>query len=223
MTSYQDKPNLKVALPKGGLMADVSNLISDVGFIVPGYDLTSRVYRLYSKKPAGVFVKVFSEKDIPIQVAVGNYDIGISGSDWTDELTSKYRKIAIVKVMGLGFGSKSLFVASSPKSDIESIKAKVKGSFVRVASEYPNLSEAFCRESKFAKYKIFPVWGGAEAYIPDSAEICVIKAEGTDEIRSLGLEPISMIKKTEATVIANRESFEKKDLSSILNLFEKVS
>ena len=204
-------------------MADVSALISDVGFVVPGYDPESRVYRLSSKRPAGVFVKVFSEKDIPIQVAVGNYDIGISGSDWTDELTSKYRKIAIVKVMGLGFGSRFIFSASSPKSDIESIRAKVSGGFIRIASEYPNLSEAFAREMKFARYKIFPVWGGAEAYIPDSAEMCVIRAEGEDEIKRLGLEPISVIKKTEATVIANRESFEKKDLSVILNLFEKVS
>ena len=225
--SYRDSEvRLKVALPKGGLMGNVSQIINKVGFIVPGYDESSRIYRLIADKPHGVFVKVFSEKDIPVQVAVGNYDIGITGDDWVFELTSKYRKIAIVKVLGLGFANDSLYAVSALGEDIESIRKKSEKRIVTIVSEYPNIAENFARRSIFPNYRVLPVWGKATAYIPDGADIAIIRVKSVGaeaEIEKMSLSPISKIRESEATVIAYKESFETKDLSQILNFFKGES
>ncbi len=221
---YRDSEvRLKVALPKGGLMGEVSDIMKVVGFLVPGYDESSRVYRLIADYPKGVFVKVFSEKDIPVQVAVGNYDIGITSDDWIFELTSRYRKIAIVKILGLGFANDSLYAVAAPGEDIESIRKKSEERIVTIVSEYPNIAENFARRSMFPSYRVLPVWGRATSYIPDGADIAIIRVKSEcaeTEIEKMSLSPISKIGESEATVIAHRDSFETKDLSQILNFFK---
>jgi ATP phosphoribosyltransferase len=217
---------LKAALPKGRFMADLAALMKGAGFSVPGYDESSRVYRLTAERPEGVFVKVFSEKDIPVQVAVGNYDVGIAGDDWIDELTSKYRKIAIVKVMGLGLAKDSLYAVAAPGDGIESIKERAESERVTIVSEYPNIADRFARGLTLPRYRVIPVWGRATSYIPEGADLAVIRVESRGaeaEIEKTGLSIISKIGDSEATVIAHRESFETKDLSSILDLLRGVS
>jgi len=213
------KPDaLKVALPKGNLMGDLSRYMGRVGFVVPGYDERNRVYRLASERPRGAFVKVFSEKDIPIQVAVGNYDIGIAGNDWITEHTIKYSKIAIVRVIDLGFGSESLFAAASPGITLDSLKEESMSRPIRLVSEYPNIAEHFAAYARFFRYRVFPIWGAAEAYVPEFADIIVIRGGTKEEIASGGFSVISEIMRSEATVIAHRASFETRDLSSILDV-----
>jgi ATP phosphoribosyltransferase len=217
---------VKAALPKGGLMGDLAALMKRAGFVVPGYDESSRVYRLVAERPEGVFVKVFSEKDIPVQVSVGNYDIGIAGDDWIDELTSKYRKIAIVKVMGLGFANDSLFAVAATGETVESIRERAENSTITIVSEYPNIADRFARDLTLPRYRVLPVWGRATSYIPEGADVAIIRVRSMGAkavIDEMGLTPISKIGDSEATVIANRESFETKDLSSILDLFKGES
>jgi len=207
-------------------MGDLSALMKEAGFIVPGYDESSRVYRLVAENPEGIFVKVFSEKDIPIQVAVGNYDVGIAGDDWIDELTSKYRKIAVVKVMGLGLASDSIYAVAAPGESIESIRKRSDRASVKIVSEYPNIADRFARDNALPRYRVLPVWGRATSYIPEGADLAVVRvrSEGADvEIEKMGLAPISKIGESEGTVIAHRKSFETKDLSFILDLFKGVS
>jgi len=221
---FNSDTELKLALPKGSLMADIAGLMAARGFVVPGYDEKSRVYRLRSEKPEGVFVKVFSEKDIPIQVAVGNYDVGIAGRDWIEELTAGYRFIDIVSVAEMGYRHETLFAAGAPGRTLEEIRKDRTGEFIRIVSEYPHLAERFARESRFPRYRVFPVWGAAHAYIPRSADIAVVRVpsengDGEGEVKKLGLSPLSRIMPSEATLIANRTAFETKDLGRILGRF----
>ena len=215
---------LKLALPKGSLMTDIAGLMESRGFRVPGYDEKSRIYRLQSEEPRGVFVKVFSEKDIPIQVAVGNYDAGIAGRDWIEELTAGYRFIDIVSVSEMGYRHEALFAAGAPGETLESIRKDRGDSFVRIVSEYPNLAERFARESRFPRYRVFPVWGAAQAYIPRCADIAVVRVpsengDGRIEVEKLDLAPLVRIMPSVASLIANRTSFESKDLGRILGSF----
>jgi ATP phosphoribosyltransferase len=215
-TSSDADIRLKVALPKGGLTRPVAGLMERGGFVVPGYHDGSRVYRLMSESPPGVFVKVFSPKDIPIQVAVGNYDIGISDRLWVDELITSFRAIAIIVVMELGFGAERLYAATagesaSPPGD------RTPRSTVRIVSEYPNLAEAYARSMRFFDYRVFPVWGAAPSYLPEAADIAVVRGSNAAAVRRMGLEPVAEIRTSQAVVIANRVSFETKDLSDILS------
>jgi ATP phosphoribosyltransferase len=187
------------------------------GIVVPGYHDGSRVYRLVSESPPGVFVKVFSPRDIPIQVAVGNYDIGISDRLWVDELVTSYRKIALVVVMELSFGQERLYAATVPDAAASAPPAGTSGGAVRIVSEYPNLAEAYARSMRFPTYRVFPVWGAAASYLPEAADVAVVRGANAAAVRRMGLEPVAEIVRSQAVVIANRVSFETRDLSDVLS------
>jgi ATP phosphoribosyltransferase len=222
-TSSDADSRLKVALPKGGLTKSVACLMERADFVVPGYHDGSRVYRLVSESPPGVFVKVFSPRDIPIQVAVGNYDIGISDRLWVDELITSYRRIALVIVMELGFGHERLYAATAPGSPAAPARPRMSNAPVRIVSEYPNLAEAYARSMRFFNYRVFPVWGAAASYLPEAADIAVVKGANAAAVRRMELEPTAEIVKSQAVVIANRASFETRDLSGILSRLREAS
>ena len=73
---------LRLALPKGRLLAETASLLERAGLGLFDYEEGSRSYRPRSTKFPDLLLKVFQEKDIPIQVAIGNYDLGICGRDW---------------------------------------------------------------------------------------------------------------------------------------------
>jgi ATP phosphoribosyltransferase len=79
-----------------------------------------RNYRLNSARFPDMLIKVFQEKDIPIQVAIGNYDLGICGLEWIEELTSKYAAAAPVKIRNLGYGKGALYIAASSADKTQS-------------------------------------------------------------------------------------------------------
>jgi len=90
---------IKLALPKGRLLPDTANLLDGVGLGFEGYSEQTRQYRLKSAKPPYLSAKIFWEKDIPIQVSIGNYDLGICGLDWIEELLVRYKASAVVKTI----------------------------------------------------------------------------------------------------------------------------
>jgi ATP phosphoribosyltransferase len=80
------QPQIKIALPKGRALAETAALLHRAGWGISGYHEGGRLYRLKSRRFPNLLARVFHEKDIPIQVAVGNYDLGICGRDWVEEL-----------------------------------------------------------------------------------------------------------------------------------------
>ncbi len=111
---------VKLALPKGQLQDRTAQLLRDAGFDIGGYSKGSRSYRPQCKEFPGLFTKVFHEKDIAIQVAIGNYDLGICRLDWAEELLVKYHSDALVKIGNLGYGKRNLYAAVAGSSEGES-------------------------------------------------------------------------------------------------------
>ena len=89
---------LKIALPKGRLLGETAALLQRAGWGLDGYHEQARFYYIESKTSPRFSARVFHEKDIPTQVAIGNYDLGICGSDWLEELMVKYPSSALMKV-----------------------------------------------------------------------------------------------------------------------------
>ena len=92
---------LKIALPKGRLLGETATLLQRASWGLDGYTERARLYRLKSRRFPDLSARMFHEKDIPIQVAVGNYDLGIGGLDWVEELLVKYPRSPLVKVKNL--------------------------------------------------------------------------------------------------------------------------
>jgi ATP phosphoribosyltransferase len=154
-------------------------------------------------------------------VAVGNYDLGICGSDWIEEYLVKYPAGALMKVASLNYGEGDIHVVASAQSGITSLSGlSARKDDCRVVSEYPNLSEAFALSLRMRRFRVFPVWGAAEVYPPENADLAVLWGRSRAHIAAQGLIPLDKLFPVTAYLIANRESLENKDLSQILMCFD---
>ncbi len=198
-------------MPKGRLLADTAALLKRAGWDIDGYDVKMRCYRLKSEKYSDIGIKVFQEKDIPIQVAVGNYDLGICGLDWVEELLVKYPSSDVVKITDLGYGEGALYAAT------RSEKVKAEKGVTRIASEYPNLAESFAEQLRLKRFSIFPLWGAAEAYPPENAELIILSRREKKELEKYGLVSAGKLVELKAYLIANKDSLRKKDMTRILS------
>jgi ATP phosphoribosyltransferase len=215
--------SLNIALPKGRLLNDTASLLERAVWEVDGYNEKLRYYRLKSKKFPDINIKVLQEKDIPIQIAVGNYDLGICGLDWTEELLVKYPSSAVVKIADLGYGEGALYAAALSGELSDTGKLAVRKGNTRIAGEYPNLAEALAEKLRLKRFSIFPLWGGAEAYPPEDAEIVLLPRKSEKDILDAGLVPINKIVDFRAYLIANSNSLKSKNMADILSsLTEKL-
>ena len=210
---------VKLALPKGQLQDSTAALLKEAGFAIGDYREGSRSYRPQCEDFPGLFTKVFHEKDIAIQVAIGNYDLGICQLDWAEELLVKYHSDALVKIGDLGYGKRSLYAAAAGSSGINSLDAlKSHSKSVRIVSEYPNMAEAFALKQRLKRFQIFPVWGAAGVYPPENAELAILAETSVNRLRGQGLAPVAIILESSAYLVANRNSLEGKDLNQLLTV-----
>jgi ATP phosphoribosyltransferase len=220
MKDYRDG-YIKFALPKGRFLSPTASLLDELGLGFEGYNTKTKQYRIHSIRFASLAAKILREKDIPIQVAVGNYDLGICGSDWIEEYLVKYPAGALIKIASLDYGEGDIHVVASAQGGITSLnELSARRSDCRIVSEYPNLSEAFALDLRMKRFRIFPVWGAAEVYPPENADLAVLLGRSRAHIAAQGLIPLDKLFSVTAYLIANRESLENRDLSQILRRFD---
>jgi len=218
MKDYQDG-YIKLALPKGRFLSPTASLLAEIGLGFQDYSDKTKQYRLRSAKFPTLSAKILQEKDISIQVAVGNYDLGICGLDWIEEFLAKYPAGALVKISSLNYGEGDIHVVASAEAGIANLNELSAGRSYRIVSEYPNLAEALALNLRMRRFRIFPVWGAAEAYPPENADLAVLWGKSGADIVTQGLIPLKKLLPVTAFLVANRESLENKDLSQILMCF----
>ncbi|NWF77931.1 MAG: ATP phosphoribosyltransferase [Chloroflexi bacterium] len=211
---------IKVALPKGRFLSPTARLLAETDLGFGGYSDRTKQYRLCSTRFPNLAAKILQEKDIPIQVAVGNYDLGICGLDWIEEFVVKYPAGALVKISSLNYGEGGIYAVASAQGGIASLEElSARRNDCRIVSEYPNLAEALALNLRMRRFRIFPVWGAAEAYPPENADLAVLWGKSGAQLVARGLIPLKKLLPVTAFLIANRESLENKDLSQILACF----
>lgn len=214
---------VRIALPKGRLLAETASFLEKAGWKLSGYDSSLRNYRLSSRSFPDMLIKVFQEKDIPVQVAIGNYDLGICGLDWIEELSVKFTGNSLVRIKDLGYGKGALFVAGSRAQrdlTVETIKQQM--GLVRIVSEYPNIAESFALSSRLRRFAVYPVWGAADAYPPESATLALVSGSRDGKSLNNGIAPLSKVIDFSAYLIANKQSWIEKDLSQITKTLENA-
>ncbi|GAG52229.1 unnamed protein product, partial [marine sediment metagenome] len=208
---------IKLALPKGRLLGDTATLLQRAGWGLGGYHEGMRLYHLKSRKFPNLLAKVFQDRDIPIQVAIGNYDLGICGLDWIEELVVGYPSSALFRVRKLGYGDGALYTVASRSEAATLDELLAKKGIIRIASEYPNLAESFALRNRLRRFSIFPLWGAAEAYPPENADLALVPVMA-GEVINHDLAPLSKVLSFSAFLIANRSSWESKDMGELLAL-----
>ena len=115
---------IRVALPRGDLREPLAERLADAGFPVAGYGEGSRDYRFAVAGRPGVAVRVFSDHDIPVQVALGQYDLGITHLARVDELLVRYMHDSVVPLRPLDIGGERIVVAGAPGADLGSDRGR---------------------------------------------------------------------------------------------------
>jgi ATP phosphoribosyltransferase len=212
---------IKLALPKGKLLPATVCLLNEVGLEFDNYIQETRNYRLQSTRFSNISGKIFQEKDIPIQVSVGNYDFGICGLDWIEELITKYPASPLVKLADLEYGKGNVYLAASRYGGPTQQELLGKQTCWRIVAEYPNLAETLALNLRLRRFNILPLWGAAEVYPPENAELAVLWAKDEAELKTKGLTALKSLLPANAYLIANRESWHGKNMSQVMAYFSR--
>lgn len=213
-----DSP-ISLCLPKGDALAPIAQLLEKIEFPVRDYHSKNRTYRP-DVEGLPVRAKILAEKDVALQVAVGNYDLGYCGLDWIREHAVKYRATHLHVFRHLNLGRKGLYVCAGASSDIDSIEAlRNRPGFVTLVSEYPNLAENFSIRNRLGRFKVFSAWGSVEGYPPEHADLVLLAVRDKADLAPLGLRPISRELASELCLVVNRKSLVNRDLSPVLGYF----
>lgn len=196
---------IKLALPTGDLRGETAAFLERVGLAADGYGAGSRAYRFKAGSRHEVLARVFREKDIPIQVALGNYDAGICGLAWVEELLCRYPSEAVVPLRDLGFGASDLYLAAT---DV------ISDGPLTLVSEYEHLTSAIALGLRAPAVRVLGVWGGAEAYPPEDADLALLAGNASKPPE--GLTSVHTVLRSSAWLVANRCSLATKDLSALL-------
>lgn len=199
---------IRVALPRGGLRAPTAALLQQVGLPLPPYAGNARELRFTLDRPDVAF-RVFREEDIPVQVALGNYDLGVCDLAWVREQLIRYPSEGLVPLRDLGFGRTRLVLAAPER-------ASAPPAGLRIVTQYPNLAEAVAVALRLPRYRIFGVWGAAEAYPPEDADLALVAVSDGDRLERAGLRELHTVLDSSAWLVANARALAEKRLAALL-------
>jgi len=190
------KDVLTLALPKGRLLDDALALLAGLG--VEGVDADSRKL-IFTDARRGLRLLFLKPADVPAYVSYGAADLGIVGKDILLEQNPD-----VYEPLDLGFGFCRLVVAE-PRELFER-DDPAKWSWVRVATKYPRLTEAYFSE-RGVQVEIVPLDGSIElAPLVGLSERIVDLVQSGETLRANGLVEVAEIARSTARLIVNRAS-----------------
>lgn len=236
--------NISFAIPKGSLEKATYEFIEKAFIKLYGKE---RSYRPTSSDIEIKF-KILRPQEIPIYVADGLYDLGITGLDWVQETS------ADVKVLlNLEYGLTKLVFAIPKTFEANNISEMIKRYWfekktLRVSTEYPlsvskyllSLTEYKQIYGEIRPLIITPWWktgenrsiqiylsfGATEAKPPEEADAIADVSETGTTLEQNGLKPLDTIVDSQAVLVANKISLsdegKREKIYDIVALFRGV-
>jgi ATP phosphoribosyltransferase len=190
------KNGLTLALPKGRLLDPALELLRALG--VTGIDPESRKL-IFRDAARDLEILLLKPADVPAYITYGAADLGIVGKDILLE-----QEPDVYEPLDLGFGFCRLVVAE-PRTLWER-DDPAKWSWVRVATKYPRLTEAYF-SARGIQVEIVRLDGSIElAPLVGLAERIVDLVQSGETLRANGLVEVAEITRSTARVIVNRAS-----------------
>ena len=192
---------LNLVLPKGSLEAATLELFASADLSVRRSSDVD--YRASIDDPRINEVRILRPQEIPVYVAEGRFDLGITGRDWIEERGSN-----VVSLGELGYSKATsnpirvvlAVPADSPYDSIEALSKHTER--LRVSTEYPELtSRALFAEGIDADVSLS--YGATEAKVPDIADCVVEITETGRALRAAGLKIIHTLLTSRTELIAN--------------------
>ena len=145
-------------------------------------------------------VRILRPQEIPMYVAEGLFDIGITGRDWVEETGSEVVSLGQLEYSKATSNPIKVVVAVADDDVVKTVTDLSDG--VRVSSEYPELTRRYF-EDHGIKADVRLSYGASEAKIPDIADAVVDITETGRALRAAGLRVIDTILESYTEVIAN--------------------
>jgi ATP phosphoribosyltransferase len=197
---------LRIVLPKGSLERATLDLFEAADLTV--VRSSSVDYKATIDDPHVAEVRILRPQEIPVYVAEGLFDLGITGRDWIEETSSEVVSLGELRYSKATSNPIRMVVAVAGDSAITDPAQLHDG--VRVSSEYPELTRRY-----FAKLGIDAdvrlSYGASEAKVPDIADCVVEITETGRALRAAGLKIVDTILVSYTEVIANAASHEDED------------
>jgi ATP phosphoribosyltransferase len=200
------RPVLRLVLPKGSLEKATFDLFEAADLPIKrssGVD-----YKATIDDPRISEVRILRPQEIPLYVAEGLFDIGITGRDWVEETRSDVTSLGELRYSKATSDPVKVVVAVAADSAIRSVADLAPG--VRVSTEYPGLTSRYF-ESHGIRADVRLSYGASEAKIPDIADCIVDITETGRALRAAGLRIIDTILVSYTEVISHTPSFENPD------------
>ena len=193
---------LRLVLPKGSLEAATFDLFDTADLTVKR---SSQVdYRASIADPRVDEVRILRPQEIPVYVAEGLFDIGITGRDWIEETSSTVQSLGKLNYSKASSDPVRIVLAVANDSKFQKVQDLPAG--VRVTSEYPRLTERFFAEHKISA-DVRLSYGASEAKVPDIADCVVDITETGRALRAAGLRIIDTILTSHTEFIANPTAY----------------
>jgi len=193
---------LKLVLPKGSLEKATLELFEAADLKVSRDSAVQ--YKATIDDPRIAEVRILRPQEIPMYVADGLFDMGITGRDWIEETESEVHSLGELRYSKVTSNPVRIIVAVPKDSPAESVADLPHG--VRVSSEYPELTRRFFA-SKGIAADIKLSYGATEAKVPDIVDCVVDITETGSALRAAGLKIIDTILVSYTELIANPASF----------------
>jgi ATP phosphoribosyltransferase len=201
---------VRIAVPDGHAQRHTAVALEAAGIRFEGYGEGSASARPHSEIE-GLEVKLIRPQDMPQQVALGQFDLAITGRDWLWDHKARFPSSPVVEVADLARSKYQLAAAVTEDLPAETIGDALRYwrsqgiRTIRVASEYVNIADEYSREHQFGHYQVIPITGASEGFVPEDAEVLVEGTETGSSFRANRIRAIDTLMMSTNCVIARKD------------------
>jgi ATP phosphoribosyltransferase len=194
-------PMLRLVLPKGSLERATLQLFQDADLAISR--ASDVAYRASIDDPRIDDVRILRPQEIPVYVAEGLFDLGITGRDCVEERGSDVVSLGRLSYSKATDQPSRVVLAVSNESSVTSLAelAALPGR-LRISSEYPELTRKVLAGHGIEADISFS-YGATEAKVPDIADAVVDMTETGSALRAAGLRIIETLLVSYTELIAN--------------------
>ena len=189
---------LRLVLPKGSLEAQTLELFNAADLQVKRSSAVD--YRASIDDPRVAEVRILRPQEIPVYLAEGIFDLGITGRDWIEETGAD-----VVSLGQLAYSKQTadpVRIVLAVDGDSKFERPEDLPEDARVSTEYPRLTARWLAQHGI-KADVRLSYGATEAKVPEIAEAIVELTETGRAIRQAGLRIIETILESYTELVAS--------------------